>query len=126
MQLAFMPDKLDELTRDELIGLVRKLREEIERLSKMLQELQRKSPRQANPFSKNRPQADPNPPGRKPGQGRCPKPANSRSLRPQFSRLFPTLNHLPETTRSTGPPLLSKESHTSWRCQPSSELTRAS
>jgi hypothetical protein len=60
-------DKLDELTRDELIGLVRKLREEIERLSKMQQELQRKSPRQANPFSKNRPQADPKPPGRKTG-----------------------------------------------------------
>jgi transposase len=70
MQLASMPDKLDELTRDELIGLVRNLREEIERLSKMLQELRRKSHRQANPFSKNRPKADPKPPGRKPGQGR--------------------------------------------------------
>ena len=68
--VASTPDKLDELTRDELIELVGKMREEIERLSKMLQELQRKSHRQANPFSKNRPKADPKPPGRKPGQGR--------------------------------------------------------
>jgi transposase len=63
-------DKLDELTRDELIALVRKLNAENERLSKTLDELRRKSHRQATPFSKNRPKADPKRPGRKPGQGR--------------------------------------------------------
>ena len=63
-------DNLNELTRDELIELVRKMREELDRLSKLLQELKRKSHRQANPFSKNRPKIDPKPPGRKPGQGR--------------------------------------------------------
>lgn len=64
------PDNLNELTRNELIELVRKMREEIEQLRKMLQELQRKGHRQANPFSKNLPKANPKAPGRRPGQGR--------------------------------------------------------
>ena len=68
--VASSRDNLNELTRDELIELVRKMREEIEHLRKMLQESQRRGHRQANPFSKNLPKANPKPPGRKPGQGR--------------------------------------------------------
>ena len=65
-----------KLTRDELVGLVRQQGEVIvrqdrliEQLRKQIEELNRKSHRQANPFSKNRPKADPKSPGRKPRQG---------------------------------------------------------
>ena len=53
---------LTELTREELYELIRQLRKQIE-------ELRRRPYRQANPFSKNHPKADPKRPGRKPGQG---------------------------------------------------------
>ena len=68
--VASTPDNFNELTRDELIELVRKMRAEIEGLSRMVEELRRKGQRQASPFSKNQPKANPKPPGRKPGQGR--------------------------------------------------------
>ena len=67
---------LPELSRDELYQLIRRLqhslvalRQQIEEQRKQLEELRRKSHRQANPFSKNRPKADPKRPGRKPGKG---------------------------------------------------------
>ena len=60
---------LKELTRDELCKLVHQQGQLIEELRKQIEELRRKSHRQANPFSKNQPKADPKRPGRKPGQG---------------------------------------------------------
>jgi transposase len=63
-----MPD-LPELSREELCELVRELYQHIEELGKLNEELRRKSHRQATPFSKNQPKANPKPPGRKPGKG---------------------------------------------------------
>jgi transposase len=53
---------LEDLSREELIALIRRLQEEIERLK-------RSGQRSAAPFSKGEPKRDPKPPGRKPGQG---------------------------------------------------------
>lgn len=68
---------LDDLTREELLKMVRqqsgvidRLSQETQQLRQQLEELMRKSHRQTNPFSKNQPKPDPKPPGRKPGQGR--------------------------------------------------------
>ncbi len=77
-------DDLSSLSRTELIALVVKLRgqvgqlrERIERLEaekaelgKQLEEAERKSKRQAAPFSKNTKKTNPKKPGRKPNQGR--------------------------------------------------------
>ncbi len=77
-------DDLSSLSRTELIALVVKLRgqvgqlrERIERLEaekaelgKQLEEAERKSKRQAAPFSKNKKKTNPKKPGRKPNQGR--------------------------------------------------------
>ena len=60
---------LKELTREQLCDLIRHQGQRIEQLSKQIEELLRKSHRQANPFSKNQPKAEPKRPGRKPGQG---------------------------------------------------------
>jgi len=57
-----LTDKIDELE-----GKLEKAHEEIERLRKELEEALRSLKRQAAPFSKNQPKADPKPPGRKPG-----------------------------------------------------------
>ena len=54
--------RLENLSREELIALIRRLQEEIERLK-------RSGQRSAAPFSKGEPKRDPKPPGRKPGQG---------------------------------------------------------
>lgn len=62
-------DCLGELTREELVALVRRQTQLIEQLRKQIEELQRKSRRQASPFSRNQPQPNPKRPGRKPGQG---------------------------------------------------------
>ena len=63
------PDTLRELTRTELEALVVKQSELIEQLRKQVAELVRKGHRQASPFSKNKPTANPKRPGRKRGQG---------------------------------------------------------
>lgn len=60
---------LGGLTRNELIALIHKRDEVIAELGKRLEEWERKSARQASPFSKNKPKADPKRPGRKPGKG---------------------------------------------------------
>ena len=67
---------LSEVTRKALETLVRRQEQMIaeqsqliERLRKQVEELQRKSHRQANPFSKNKPKPDPKRPGRKRGIG---------------------------------------------------------
>ena len=57
------------LTRSELIAVIGRRDEVIAELRKRLEEWERKSARQASPFSKNKPKADPKRPGRKPGQG---------------------------------------------------------
>ncbi len=62
-------EQLRELTREELLDLVQRQNQLIEQLRKQIEELQRKSHRQASPFSKNQPKKDPKGPGRKPGQG---------------------------------------------------------
>ena len=57
------------LTREELIALVGEKSELIAELTRRIEELLRKSGRQASPFGKNKPKANPKRPGRKPGQG---------------------------------------------------------
>ena len=61
--------KYNELSREELESLVLKQAELIEQLRLRIEELQRKSHRQAAPFSKNKRKADPKRPGRKRGEG---------------------------------------------------------
>jgi transposase len=77
-----MPE-LPGLSREELHELIRQqhhileelgnqneeLRKQNEELRKQVEELRRKFHRQATPFSKNKPKANPKPPGRKPGKG---------------------------------------------------------
>ena len=65
------------MSHGELVELVLKQQEQIaqltalvEQLSRRVAELERGSKRQAAPFSKNQPKADPKPPGRRPGSGR--------------------------------------------------------
>ena len=60
---------LKKLTREQLCDLIRHQGQRIEQLSKQIEELLRKSHRQANPFAKNQPRAEPKRPARKPGQG---------------------------------------------------------
>jgi hypothetical protein len=61
---------LDELSREELIALIVELRGEVERLK-------REQRRQAAPFSKQQPKANPKTPGRKPGQGLFTRPGDA-------------------------------------------------
>ena len=65
------PSGLNEATREELLEFIRQQGQLIEQLRKQIEELLRKSHRQANPFSKNQPKSDPKRPGRKPGEGSC-------------------------------------------------------
>lgn len=53
--------------RDELLRRVAEQEKRIARLEKLIEELQRKGKRQAGPFSKGEPKADPKPSGRKRG-----------------------------------------------------------
>ena len=62
-------EDMSGLTREELIALVAEQSELIAELTRRIEELLRKSGRQASPFAKNKPKANPKPPGRRPGQG---------------------------------------------------------
>lgn len=53
--------------RDELLRRVAEQEKRISHLEKLIEKLQRKGKRQAGPFSKGEPKADPKPPGRKRG-----------------------------------------------------------
>lgn len=64
-----MPEKLEALDREELIELVRKLVNKVTFLEEENEQLRRRGARQAAPFSKNKPKANPKKPGRKPGDG---------------------------------------------------------
>ena len=66
-----MPKKLaiDQLSREELIALVRELQRQIAELRQENERLRRSQHRQAAPFSKQRPVQNPKKPGRKKGQG---------------------------------------------------------
>ena len=63
------PPELPELNREQLCELIRDLLKQNEELRKQVEDLRRKSHRQATPFSKNQPKANPKPPGRKQGEG---------------------------------------------------------
>ena len=60
---------LDELSREELIAQIRELVRRNAELQAEIERLKRSQHRQAAPFSKGQPKADPKRPGRKPGQG---------------------------------------------------------
>ena len=60
---------LEELSRKELIELIREQRRMMEQLREENERLKRGGHRSAAPFSKGRRKSDPKPPGRKPGQG---------------------------------------------------------
>lgn len=60
---------LDELSREELIALIRELVRQNAELRAEIERLKRSENRSAAPFSKNQPKANPKKPGRKPGQG---------------------------------------------------------
>jgi transposase len=60
---------LDSLSQKALIQLVLDQRKEIENLKTELEKLKRKNARQTAPFSRNTPNPNPKPPGRKAGEG---------------------------------------------------------
>lgn len=60
---------LTDLSREELIGLIREQRRVIEQLREEIERLKRSGYRSAVPFSKGKGKSNPKPPGRKPGQG---------------------------------------------------------
>src|SRR5690625_331469 len=60
---------LEELSREELIELIRGLMARVMELEAENERLRREGKRQAAPFSKGEKKADPKSPGRKPGQG---------------------------------------------------------
>jgi transposase len=60
---------LNELSREELIALIREQQRLMAELKAELERLKRGQHRQAAPFSKGQSKANPKPPGRKPGQG---------------------------------------------------------
>jgi transposase len=60
---------LASLSREELIALIEEQRRLIGELTAEMERLKRAQNRSAAPFSKNKPKADPQRPGRKPGQG---------------------------------------------------------
>jgi len=60
---------LEELSREELIALIRELLRQNAELRAEIERLRRSESRSAAPFSKNQPKANPKKPGRKPGQG---------------------------------------------------------
>src|SRR5450432_1588500 len=64
-----VPPNLAELTREELVAFIIKQGELIAELQKRIEELLRKDRRQASPFSRNKPKADPKLPGRRAGEG---------------------------------------------------------
>ena len=66
-----MSDKtpVDELSRENLIALVRELQRQIGHLREENERLKRAQRRQAAPFSKEKPVKNPKKPGRKKGQG---------------------------------------------------------
>jgi transposase len=61
---------LNELSREELIALIRRQAELIEKLQRQVEDLQRKRHRQAAPFSRNERKPTPRRNGRRPGEGR--------------------------------------------------------
>lgn len=64
------------LTRSELIAVIGRRDEVIAELRKRLEEWERKSARQASPFSKNKPKADPKRPGGSPDKVSSPAARN--------------------------------------------------
>lgn len=60
---------IEQLSREELIVIVRELQERNEALAKLIEQLRRKKSRQASPFSKDKPVPNPKRPGRKKGEG---------------------------------------------------------
>src|SRR5450759_4594420 len=60
---------LGPLSREELIAVVEGQRRLIAELTAEIERLKRAQNRSAAPFSKNKPKADPQRPGRRPGQG---------------------------------------------------------
>lgn len=60
---------LDDLSREELIALIRELARQNAELREEIERLKGGSHRSAAPFSKGKPKSNPQPPGRKPGQG---------------------------------------------------------
>jgi len=60
---------LHDLSRDELISLIRELARQNVELREEIERLKRSGQRSAAPFSKGRRKSNPQPPGRKPGQG---------------------------------------------------------
>ena len=61
-------NQLREIDKDELIGLVLSLQDEIKKLRAELEAAKKSGKRQASPFSKGSPKTNPKKPGRKPGK----------------------------------------------------------
>ena len=66
-------NRIEDLSREELIALIRRLADEVEKLRKENEELRRKRHRQAAPFTKGVRKSDPKKPGRRKGEGRFEK-----------------------------------------------------
>ena len=60
---------LTDLSREELIAVIREQQRVIEQLREEIERLKRSGQRSAAPFSKGKGKSNPKPPGRKPGQG---------------------------------------------------------
>lgn len=66
-------NRIEDLSREELIALIKRLADEVEKLRKEIEELRRKRHRQATPFTKGVRKPDPKKPGRRKGEGRFEK-----------------------------------------------------
>ncbi len=91
---------LDELSRAELIALIRELVGQNAELRAELEQLKRSPHRQAAPFSKHQPRATPKKPGRKPGQG-----AFAHRSAPDLSCAETVVAQVPQCCPSCGGPL---------------------
>src|SRR5450755_2475041 len=60
---------VEQLSREDLIALVRELQRQLDQLREENERLKRSQRRQAAPFSKEKPVKNPKKPGRKKGQG---------------------------------------------------------
>jgi len=69
MSKRLSPEALTDLSREELIAVIREQQSVIEQLREEIERLKRSGHRSAAPFSKGERKSNPKPPGRKPGQG---------------------------------------------------------
>jgi hypothetical protein len=101
---------LTDLSREELIALIREQQRVIEQMGEEIERLKRSGYRSAAPFSTGKRKSDPKPPGRKPGQGcfrfraapeQAPQEVIQAEVPPQCPRCGGTLERVGEEWATT-------------------------